>query len=58
MNMQINASAFKAAPVPKTIEQIDSDVCDLRKRAEVLMNLIDAFEEKSNSCRRRVRSIP
>lgn len=45
MNMQLNPSAFKAAPVPKTIEEIDSDVCDLRKRAEVLMNLVDAFEE-------------
>jgi len=45
MNMQLNPSAFKAARVPKTIEEIDSDVCDLRKRAEVLMNLIDAFEE-------------
>ncbi len=45
MNMQINASAFVAAPTLKTIEEIDSDVCDLRKRAEVLMNLIDAFEE-------------
>ncbi len=45
MNMQINASAFKPAPVLKTLDEIDSDVCDLRKRAEVLMNLIDAFEE-------------
>jgi len=45
MNMQIHARAFKSAPPHNTISEIDSDVCDLRKRAEVLMNLIDAFEE-------------
>lgn len=44
MNMQIHASAFKAVPAPKTIEEIDSDVCDLRKRAQVLMSLIESFE--------------
>lgn len=45
MNMQLNASAFTPAPTLKTMSEIDSDVCDLRKRAEVLMNLIDSFEE-------------